>query len=160
MGVAITYKSALDITETFDTDETNGGKTTTPFNTSLNLHGTSSPTVTEGGFCSQALSAGAATVDLTSVTTARGRAMTFNALKIRAFRAWNPATNTGSITIMKGASNGYTGFGSAFSITLKPGQEFNFYDYGAGTAVSSTVKTLDLTGTGTESLKFAIAGGA
>lgn len=159
-SVAVIYKSAADITETFDTSTTNAGRTETPFNNSLSLGATSTPTVTEGGYCTQALSSGAATIDLTSISTSRGRSMNFNALKIRTLRLLNPATNANDITIAKGASNGYTGLGSAFSITLKPGQEHTFYDGGVGTAVSATVKTLDLTGTGAQTLKFTITGGA
>ncbi len=160
MGVQLTYRSAADILETFDTGTSGAGKTDAPFNTSAVLNSSSTPAVTEGGFCTQALTAGAATIDLTSVSTSRGRSMTFSGLKIRSIRLVNPSTNTGSITIAKGASNGYTGFGSSFSVTLKPGQEWSFYDGANGVAVSGSVKTLDLSGTGTESLKFTVSGGA
>lgn len=159
-SVQVVYRSATDITEVFDAGDANGGTTTAPFSTGTTLQSTTTPAVSEAGFCTQALSGGAATIDLTSLTTSRGRAMNFTGVKIRTFRAKNPSTNTGTITIAKGASNGYTGFGSSFSIALKPGEEMSFYDGGNGVAVSSTVKTLDLAGTGSESLQFAVSGGA
>jgi len=67
---------------------------------------------------------------------------------IRAFFL-NPASNPNTITIAKGATNGYTGFGSTFAITLSPGESCQL---NALTALSGTVKTLDLTGTGTQAL--------
>lgn len=159
-SVTVRYKSDLAITEKFDTDVAGAGQTQNPFSTSAQLNATSSPAVSEGGFCQQLLTAGAATIDLTSVATTRGRTMTFSGLKIRAIRIKALSTNSNPLTIAKGASNGYTGFGSAFSITLKPGQEITFYDNGAGVAVSGSVKALDLSGTGTEGIQFSISGGA
>lgn len=61
----------------------------------------------------------------------------------------NPISNANSITIETGALTGYTGFGADFSLTLKPGESCSL---GATTDISSTVKLLDVTGTGTQTL--------
>lgn len=158
-SVEVVYKSGVDVTERFDTSTTAGGKTTFPFASTVKLGAATSPAASEAGYCTQAMTAGAATIDLTSVATSRGRTMTYSGLKIRAIRLYNPSTNA-SITVAKGASNGYTGFGSAFSIVLRPGYEVTIYDGGNGVAVSGSVKTLDISGTGSEVLQFAISGGA
>ena len=58
-----------------------------------------------------------------------------------------------AITIVKGATNGYTGFGSAFSLVLQPGESAAL---NGTTDISSTVKTLDVTGTATEVLTIQV----
>jgi hypothetical protein len=73
----------------------------------------------------------------------------------------NKSTNANAITIAKGASNGYTGFGSAFSVTLQPGDEWTFKgnDNAGVTDVGSGAKTLDVSGTGAQVLQFHIVAG-
>jgi hypothetical protein len=83
-----------------------------------------------------------------------------NGLKPRAVLFENPATNANPITIAVGASNGYTGFGADYSETLQPGQKVLKRLGSAGTAVSGTVKTLDISGTGTQALKYQMVAGA
>ena len=56
----------------------------------------------------------------------------------------NPAANANSITIVKGATNGYAGFGAAFSITLAPGESVQL---DGSSALSATNCTLDISGT-------------
>ncbi len=89
------------------------------------------------------MTSGAVTIDMTAAPYSGG-----TTVPIRAFFL-NPASNANSITIAKGASNGYTGFGSAFSITLAPGESCGL---NALTALSGSVKTLDVTGTGSQVL--------
>ena len=104
------------------------------------------------------MTAGAATLDLRACEGTQG-AVDLNGLKPRVIIIEAKAGNANPITIAKGASNGYTGFGAAFSITLQPGQKVMIDDNGAGTAVSGTVKTLDVSGTGTQGLNYMIVGG-
>jgi hypothetical protein len=89
------------------------------------------------------LSGGSLTLDLTASPYSGGVKV-----PIRAFFL-NPASNANNITIAKGATNGYTGFGSTFAITLAPGESCQL---NALTALSGSVKTLDLTGTGSQVL--------
>jgi hypothetical protein len=98
------------------------------------------------------LSGGAATIDLTALTGADSATKNFDGKK-----------SAGAFTIAKGASNGYTGFGANFSVTLPAnasgGAWFMFYDAGGGTAVSGTVKTLDVSGTGAQVLEVIVVAG-
>ena len=89
------------------------------------------------------MTAGAVTIDMTASPYSGGVKV-----PIRAF-FMNPASNANAITIVKGGTNGYTGFGSTFSVTLQPGQSVSL---NASTALSGSVKTLDVTGTGSQVL--------
>ncbi len=164
-AMAVTYVSTLTLTETLGTGvpalAANQTTVQSGFNTSLTLNGTSTPAVSKGVAANVVLSSGAATVDLRSLIGAGGGAVDLNTLKGRLFKFKAPATNGAAITVAKGASNGFTGLGSAFSVTIPPGGEAVFYDGGNGTAVSSTVKTLDLAGTGsTDNLNIEVVGGS
>jgi hypothetical protein len=109
------------------------------------------------------LSGGAATIDLTALTGADSATKNFDGKKIRAIKVRAKSTSAGAFTIAKGASNGYTGFGATFSVTLPAnasgGAWFMFYDAGGGTAVSGTVKTLDVSGTGAQVLEVIVVAG-
>jgi hypothetical protein len=91
---------------------------------------------------SYAMTAGAVTIDLTA-SPVSGDGKT----PIRAF-LMNPAGNS-AITVDIGASNGYDGFGDAFSITLEPGYSVQLE---GDSEIGAANKTLDVTGTGTDSL--------
>jgi len=100
------------------------------------------------------LVAGAATIDLTALTDWGLNEADPNAtgLKLQILAIKAKATNTAGITITPGASNAYNALGSAFSVTLMAGQEIKFYGNDATPDVASDAKTLDLAGTGTDSL--------
>jgi hypothetical protein len=89
-----------------------------------------------------AMSTGTGTIDLYAAP------FTGNGLKpIRMF-LMNPVGN-GAITIVFGSSTPYTGFGAAFDLVLQPGESAAL---NATTAISSTVRKLDISGTGSQSL--------
>jgi hypothetical protein len=106
----------------------------------------------------QALTAGAATIDLTALTGVNSAAVSLSGKKPIAVLFENTGAN--AMTIAKGASNGYTGFGSSYSETIPAGGKLFKWLGANGTAVSGSVKTLDLTGTGTQELKYQIIAGA
>lgn len=143
------YANASQSTVTF-----NGG------NEEEALSSSTTPAVTAHAVGQQALTAGAATIDLTALTGLNGVAVSLSGLKPRAILLENPADNANPITIAKGAANGYTGFGASYSETLQPGQKVLKRLGAAGTAVSGTVKTLDISGTGAQALKYQIVAGA
>jgi len=101
----------------------------------------------------QALTSGTATIDLTSMTGTNGATVDGTGLKPQLFKIRNKSTNAAVITIEIGASNGYTGFGASFSLTLGVGQTALITGNDAPADISGTVKTLDLTGTGVEILE-------
>ena len=168
-----TSPAAITISGLVTTFEQSGGTTAANasstlkydgFDDSLKLTSATTPTVTKDAFAEITLTAGAATIDLTAVTDVDGVVKNFNALKIRCVKFRAKSTSAGAFTIAKGASNGFTGLGASFSVTLPAnaagGAWVQFYDAGGGTAVSGTVKTLDVTGTGSQVLQVFIAGGA
>jgi hypothetical protein len=159
-SVAVDYATKHTITRTFDTSSADAGQVVSPLDTLASLDATSTPAVTEGGTIQKAMVAGAGTVDLTSLTEISGRVFSLSGLKPRTVKIVALAANAGDITIAKGASNGYTGFGAAFSETLKPGGETVKYLGSSGTAVAGGVKTLDLSGTGTDGVQISISAGA
>src|SRR5690349_16768697 len=71
------------------------------------------------------MAAGAATIDMTSLLL-NAVAVTFSTLKPRGILVTALTGNGANVTVAKGASNGYDGMGSAFSVTLEPGQSFMF----------------------------------
>lgn len=72
----------------------------------------------------------------------------------------NDAAN-GTITVSKGASNGYglDAGGADFDIPVAPGAALVMYFDDELPDVSGSAKTLDLAGTGTQSLQVALAAG-
>ena len=120
------------------------------------LKSDTSPPVTCGALFQQALAAGVATIDLTALDGFNDKVINGTGLRVQLLRVKNPATNANPITVAKGASNGYDGFGSAFSVTLQPGAEVTFLTNDAGSDIGSANKTLDLTGTGTQALDVEI----
>jgi hypothetical protein len=77
-------------------------------------------------------------------------------LRVQAIKLSNPAANANAITIAKGAAAGYTGLGANFSLTLVPGAEAMLFNNDGGADIGAANKTLDLTGTGTQSLSVGV----
>lgn len=157
MAVNVSYAATLTLAETpslgVPAAAANQTVTQNGFNTALNLTASTSPNVKKAVAATVTLTSGAATIDLTSLVGVGGGAVSLSGSKGRFFRFKAPSGNGAGITVSKGASNGFTGLGSAFSVLIPPGGEFTWYDGGNGTAVSGSVKTLDLAGTGsTDSL--------
>ncbi|VTS03548.1 unnamed protein product [Gemmata massiliana] len=140
-------------------DSSKNSLTFNKLSSEVGLTGSGTPNVTAHANGSKALTAGAGSLDLTALVGINGAAVSLDGLKPRAILFENPATNANPITIAKGAANGYTGLGAAFSHVLQPGQKVLFNLAAAGTAVSSTVKVFDLTGTGTQALNYQIVAG-
>jgi hypothetical protein len=120
------------------------------------LKSDSSPPVTCGALFQQALTSGSATIDLTALDGLNDKVVNGTGLRVQLLRLKAPSSNANPITVAKGVSNGYDGFGSAFSVTLQPGAEMTFLANDAGSDVGAGNKTLDLTGTGTQALDVEI----
>jgi hypothetical protein len=103
--------------------------------------------VTSAAVVTQALAAGAATMDLTALTGVNGLAVNGTGLRVKWAYFENPSTNANQIAIAEGAANGYDGFGAAFSLILTPGAYALIFTNDAGSDISGTKKNLDLVGT-------------
>lgn len=132
------------------------------FDRQVQLTQNTTPAVTKVAYFDQALSGGAATIDLTALPHL-GDVVDGTGLNVRAFRLYNPGTNP--VTISKGASNGYEIFGGADGeVTVLPGHAVQFGVALGGTAgelaeIGSGAKTIDLVGTGTDEFEVSVAMG-
>ena len=161
MSVALTYTANLTAVETLEDNvpaaaATKRRVTHDQFDTTSQLNAATTPPVTKVAAFQQALTAGAATVDLTSLTGTNGASVDGTGLRVQAMKLRNPSTNSGNITVAQGAANGYDGFGASFSLTLAPGAEMMILTDDAGTDIGATNSDLDLSGTGTEALDMEI----
>lgn len=157
MSTSVTFQ----INETNSRTDSTGTQTSTDNdNTVTSLSDSSTPPATASGKAQVNLTAGAATLDLTAVATLDGRTVNLTGLKLRTLKVSALSGNTHDLTVAKGASNGYTGLGSSFSMTVHAGGQIASYDGGNGVAVNSTVKTLDLTGNTTEGVLVSFSAGA
>ena len=166
MSISVTYNSQATVVDTLGggfIDSVDSTVTVNGMNATATLTASTTPPVTAYSAFSKTLSSGSGTIDLTSLPDNNGvaAAVTLNGLKPQVVKLRNKSTNANAITVAKGASNGYTGFGSAFSLTLQPGDEFLWKgnDNSGVTDVGSGAKTLDLTGTGSQVLEVEIIAG-
>lgn len=158
MAVTLTYNSNLTVVETLEANvafAASNGKSVTynGLNTTASLNASSTPIVSKTASLVKALASGSGTIDLTAVLGTNGATVDASGLKVVAMKLRGKSTNGNPITIAKGASNGYDAFGASFSITLKANMEITVYSASNATAISSTNKILDLTGTGSQELE-------
>ncbi len=162
----LTAQIRMDMTvrETFDDVDglpTNSVLTFNAFNKSANLNATSTPPVTKRGVFTKALTAGAATIDLTAIPDDIKTAVDGTGLKVIGLMIANPSTNTNILIVSQGASNGYQLNGENWSLALKPGEAAIMYFSNAATMpdVDATHKNIDLSDDsagGTDTHQFVI----
>lgn len=163
--VSADLQGILSIVQSFDSTSTPGATgggaklTHTAFNQSLALP-TSTIPVTKAYVTSKAMSGGAATIDLTSLTDISQSAADLTGLKVQALLCYNPASNA-AITITEGASSGHSisASSSSWKVTIPPGGWFLFYGADGGQDVGASDKTWDISGTTTQALSIALIAG-
>lgn len=164
MAVSVNYALQVNCDETLSGSQVpavaTGGNVLrhTGYSKSGTLNATTSVPATKWAAFLQALSAGAATIDLTAVTGTQGT-VTFSGLKIQLFMATATTGNTGAITLTEGASNGYELAGNTWKVAVQSGQSFLFYGNELAPDVGGSTKTIDLSGTGSETVQISIVGG-
>lgn len=160
--VAVAYEAKATVVETLDVTGTPGASDTKrrvthdAWNSAKTLGAATSPPATLHAAFEKALAAGVATIDLTALVGTNGIAVDGTGLRVQVLRVRAKATNANPITIGKGASAGYTGLGADYSEALAPGAEVLHYPNDAGSDIAPANKTLDLAGTGTQSLEVEI----
>lgn len=157
MSIAVSYVSQLSVVETLEGEfisPSDNTVTTNGMNRSEGLTGASLVPVTKYSAFQLALTAGAATLDFTSLPDLNGTAGAVDAtgLKLQMAKFRNKSDNANSMSITKGAANGYgtTAAGGTFTVPLDPDQEWTLYLDEKAPDVSGTVKTIDITGTGAQ----------
>ena len=155
--VSSTLNLSLTTTETLDATLTPDAVTPQVVHNGLNLqkrlNATSTPAASATASKTGALTAGAATIDMTSLQGTNGVTVNATGLHVRAFLLSCPATNAAPVTFRFGASNPYNLRGSSWSITLQPGDAEEGY-CSAAPAVGSGAKQIDVVGTGTDSFSY------
>jgi len=148
MTVSATFNLRLDVTETL-TIGVDGASQPVIQHDQLNVKGTldatSTPPAAEHSQELYNLVAGAKTIDLTALASTNGRVIDGTGLKVQLLRFENKGAN--SMTIAKGATNGYDPFGGAVAVTVPAGcaAMLRFNDSLAD--IDATHKTLDVAGT-------------
>lgn len=124
----------------------------------VQLNGTSNPVITKPIYHTYTLVAAAKTIDLTALVDSVGAAYTALGLKLQSIIIKNPAGNH-DLNIAPGASNGYAILGAGNDFTLPGGATLGLYIPEGTPDVAAGAKTLDITGTGTESFKIGMTFG-
>lgn len=162
MSVAVTYAATCTVVETLANNTGSAPAATrvithTDYNESATLTSGTTPPVTTVAEFLLTLSSGAATVDLRALTGTNGASTDGNGLKVQILRVKNLGANV--LTIVPGASNGIDLLGASSSLTVYPGGHAQFYFNDASPDISSTDKTLDVTGTGAQTSEWTIVMG-
>lgn len=127
------------------------------------LNASSTPAVTKCFSDSINLAAGAATLDLTSLTGPAAVTVTFDGLKVQLVKFACPSTNTGPILVQKGDSNAYNLLGkdnaSSETLEILPGGCMALFHDDESEDVDATHKNVKFTGTGTETIEVILVAG-
>ena len=107
-GMTLTLQQVFDSTSLPGATGAGATLTHNQFNMAETTYNSSSAVpVSEVLAFKKALSGGAVTVDLTSLTGTLGESVTLLGKKVQAVIFYNPSANANSITITEGASNGH-----------------------------------------------------
>lgn len=159
MSVSVTYGVQVTVAETMATNVVAAPSPLvqhTGYNSSGTFTASTSVPVTQVAAFVKTMTSGAATIDFSSLTGTNGATVVGTGLKVQFAKFKNPSTNANNIAITEGVSNGLSLFGASFSVTLAPGQEITFYGNDAAPDVASGDKTIDLAGTGSQTLECMI----
>jgi hypothetical protein len=161
MSVNVAYLAKVSVTETLETNvpatpATARSVVHSAWDSVKTLNSASTPPASKVAAFEQALTSGDATLDLTALVGTNGVVVDGSGLRVQVLRLRAPATNGNPITVSKGASNGYDGFGADFSLTLAAGAEVLLFSKDSGGDIAGANKTLDLVGTGSQVLQVEV----
>lgn len=109
------------------------------------------------------LSTGALTIDLTALTPdINGATLDLTGKKVRALFFHN-LSSTNTMTFAKGASNGLDSLSGSWTMTLLAGErrciDLSAVAVASIAAISASIKTIDVSGTGTDTFDFGVVAG-
>lgn len=146
-----TFVSPSDATVTYDgmsTSQTLTGSTTIP--------------VTKHSEDEVTMSSGSGSINLVALPgKSADQTVDGTGLKVQKMILKNKTGNANSITVAKGASNGYgvNAAGTTWTVSLSPGQQITFDLEDAAPDIASGARLIDITGTGSQILQFTIVMG-
>ena len=153
--------ASVEVIETLSKTNLNGSTSSnkeliSKISKTLNLTSGSTPDVELIYEGTQALTAGTATIDLTALTNSEGATITTTGKKVRLIMIVPTSSNTAALTLTVGASNGYLLGGAAWKFAFTDEQWALIYLGADAPDVGSSAKNIDISGTGTESVKLLI----
>lgn len=158
--VSVAYASNITITETFSiANSADNTILVNTYNQSGTLTASSSVPATKQATFALTMSGGTGSVDLTALPGLNANeTVDGTGLKGQLLLLLNPSSNANSITVAKGASNGYgwNTAGTSWTVSLSPGQWAMFGGNDVGPDVASGARLLDVTGTGSQVLDVSI----
>lgn len=159
MAISARYSAELSVSETLESNVAAATSATIRhegFNSAYNIrpaNGDAPGAIVVADILS--LTAGALTIDLTNLAGTDGT-KDGTGLKVQAVLIRNHDEGNAAMTFGVGASNGYQLKGATWEETLLVGQEMLFYGNDATPDIEASAKTIDVTGTGTESFQFMV----
>lgn len=160
MSVSFSYAGIAQVSETLASNVDGASSPTilhSSFDDSATLTSSTTPPVTKCVVKICTLTAGAFTIDLTTITGTNGLAQDSTNLKVQYFRVKNLGANTMTFTV--GASNGYNLAGAGFSVALEQNQWFVLFGNDATPDVAAADRTIDVAGTGTQTFELTLVTG-
>ncbi len=159
--IAVNRVETLTVVETISTaDAADATLSFTSLNESDSFTSGSSVPVTKHANFSQAMTAGAATINFRLLPgNTVDEVVDGNGLKVQFAWFRNKSTNANDITITFGGSNPYLLLGAAFLFKLKVGQAVRIALNEAAPDIDDTHKTIDITGTLSQVLECAFVMG-
>lgn len=158
--VSVDYASTISITETFSiANSADNTILVNTYNQSGTLTASTTPPATKQATFALTLTAGSGSIDLTALPGLNANeTVDGTGLKAQLLLLLNPSSNANSITVAKGASNGYgwNTAGTSWTVSLSPGQWAQFGGNDVAPDVASGARILDVTGTGSQVLNVSI----
>lgn len=158
--VSVAYASNITITETFSV--ANAADNTilvNTYNQTGTLTASSTVPATVQATFPLTMSGGTGSINLAALPGLdSSQTIDGTGLKAQLLLLLNPSSNANSITVAKGASNGYgwNTAGTSWTVSLSPGQWAMFGGNDVGPDVASGARLLDVTGTGSQVLDVSI----
>jgi hypothetical protein len=155
------FTSKIDTVETFAGAQAGNPDVSFPgpgVDETITLTSVSTPAITKRAGFKQALTSGAATIDLTALPGITvDETVNGTGLQVQFIKFVNPSTNANKMTIGKGMTSGYQLDGATtWSIVLAPGMSALINTNSASDVIASGKKTIDIAGTGVQPLTVEI----
>lgn len=154
MSVSMNPRFLLAANEVLSVDAANNANIVHDgFNrTDIELNGSSTVPLSKASYQVYTLSGGAASIDLTALLGVNDVSQDATGLKVQTLIVDNPSSNP--ITLSPGASNPYALFGAGNDLVVPAGAVMSFYFADQLADVGASAKTIDLSGTGTDTIKI------
>ena len=163
MAVSVPWTMGISTVETLTGNISSAPDATrkvthTEFNEGSTLSATTTPAATTQASFILTLTAGAATVDLRTLTGTNAATVDGNGLKVQLVRVKNLGAN--QMTIKVGAATGHTGvFAATNGHPLNSGGVLMIYTNASGDTIDATHKFWDVTGTASQTSEWTIVMG-